>query len=145
QRRNRPGTVVLMVRLLAGLTDTRVVRTAAFDDLASAAAFIVPRAEVLVVQGEPGVGKTVLTDDFAEHATLPVTTIDLPPRQSSRDIVRALHQAIVVGDDDGLLPERDLQDDLIIALTEPRIVIVRNVQRLSTEAAGQIEWLHSHR
>lgn len=134
-----------MTTLLSGLGDARLVRTPAFDDLDNAAEFVVPRAEILIIEGDGGVGKTVLTDDFSTRQTLPVSIIELPPRQSSRDIVRWIHEAVCTGTDSEELTERDIQDDLTQVLSKPRIVIVRNAHRLSIEAAGQLEWLHSHR
>ncbi len=132
-----------MADLHQDLEEARVVRTKAFDRLDEAGEFVVPRAEILVVDGDPGVGKTTLTDDWANRQTMPVTTVSLPPKQSSRDIVRMLHAAVMAGTEADDLPERDLQDDLTRLLGTPRVVVVRNAHRLSTEAAGQLEWLHS--
>jgi len=134
-----------MTTLLAGLGDARLVRTPAFDDLAAAADFVVPRSEILVIEGDGGVGKTVLTDEFASRQTLPVSIVELPPRQSSRDMVRWIHAAVSADNDSDELTERDIQDDLTRILSAPRIVIIRNAHRFSIEAAGQVEWLHSHR
>lgn len=134
-----------MTTLLSGLSDARLVRTPAFDDLDRAADFVIARSEILVVEGDSGVGKTVLTEDFSTRQALPVSVIELPPRQSSRDMVRWIHEAVSCGNDSDALTERDIQDDLTRILSVPRIVIIRNAHRLSIEAAGQIEWLHSHR
>ncbi len=134
-----------MTILLPGLGEAYLVRTPAFDDLDTAAEFVVPRSEILVLEGDGGVGKTVLTNDFSTRQTLPVSIVELPPRQSSRDIVRWIHEAVCTDSDSDELTERDLQDDLKRLLSDPQIIIVRNAHRLSIEAAGQIEWLHSQR
>ncbi|MEY2711038.1 MAG: hypothetical protein RL487_821 [Actinomycetota bacterium] len=134
-----------MAPFLAGLEEAHLVRTPAFDELDNAADFVVARSEILVLDGDGGVGKTVLTDDFATRQAVPVSIIELPPRQTSREMVRWMHQAVCSETDSDELSERDIQDALLRMLTEPRIVIVRNAHRLSVEASGQLEWLHSHR
>lgn len=133
-----------MTTLLPGLDRARIVRTATFDQLDSLVDFVVPRHGIVVVDGQIGVGKTVVTDYLANDHPQPVAIVTLPPRQSSRDIVRWLHRTICDGDDSDELAERDIQDDLTERLREPHTIIIRNVQRLTTEAAGQLEWLHSH-
>lgn len=133
-----------MVAGMAGLESARVVRTPAFAELDDIGAFVVRHAEILSIDGDPGVGKTTLTTDWASRQSVPVTPISLPPKQSSRDIVRLLHAAIAADTDMAGLSERDLQDDLVALLESPRVFVIRNVQRLSAEAAGQLEWLHSH-
>lgn len=133
-----------MSPLLAGLDEVTVVRTPVFDRLEEIADFVVPRTEVLVVDGDHGVGKTVLVDDVVSRHPLPATVVRLPPRQSSRDVVRSLHREIASGSDTDELTERDLQDDLVRLLAEPQIIVVRDAHRLSTEGAGQLEWLHIH-
>jgi len=38
---------------------------------------------------------------------------------------------------------RDLQDDLVSMLvSQPRVIVVSNAERLSREAAGHLQWLH---
>jgi hypothetical protein len=133
-----------MVTLLNGLEGARVARTPAFDQLDEAGAFALPLRELIVVHGEHWAGKTVLTDTFLSRQSLPHTILELPPKPSSKDIVRWLHRSICGNDEARQLSERDLQDDLVIALAEPRIITVRHVQRLTAEATGQLEWLHSH-
>lgn len=65
----------------------------------------------------------------------------LPPRQTSRDVVRWLHRDLISRDE---LTERDLQDDLTHVLAEtPRILIVEHAHRLTKDAAGQLQWLHA--
>lgn len=134
-----------MAALLTGLDEAQVVRTPVFEKLDDTDGFVIPRHEILVIDGDHGVGKTTLTEDFASRQTLPVHTVELGPKQSSRDMVRVLHAATTTGDETDDLPERDLQDDLLQVLAGPRIVIVRNAQRLGGEGAAQLEWLHSHR
>lgn len=133
-----------MTTHLPGVEGARIVRTRSFDELDELAEFALPRHGIIVVDGLLGVGKTVLTDHFVNDHPQPVAVIALPPRQSSRDIVRWLHRTVCDGDDSDELPERDIPDDLVDRLHHPHTVVVRNIQRLTTEAAGQIEWLHSH-
>lgn len=133
-----------MGTFLAGLEDAKLVRTLAFAEFQEAADFVIPRNEILVLDGDVGVGKRVLAADFLSRQALPTTTFTLPPTQSSKDIVRWLHKAICTGDEAEALSERDIQDDLIEALSVQRILLVQNVERMGKEAAGQLEWLHSH-
>lgn len=123
----------------------RIVRTPAFDRLDEHITFALARHGIVTVHGSLGVGKTVLTEHLAADHPQPIATVILPPRQSSRDLVRWLHRALCEGDDSDDLVERDLQDDLVERLDRPHTVIVRDAQRLTSEAAGQLEWLHSHR
>jgi hypothetical protein len=119
----------------------RIVPTPAFAAIADAAALVVPDNGIAVVYGEHGVGKRTALTAYLQRQPLPVVRLAMPPDQSSRDIVRWLHAAVIVDDD---LPERDLQDDLSSALAaEPRIVVIEHADRLSAKAAGQLQWLHA--
>jgi DNA transposition AAA+ family ATPase len=127
---------------LSGLDEVAIVKTRAFDSLDKPTAFTIRHNDVMVVSGPLGVGKqTAVRSVLAEHS-LPVTWLrPPPPRQTQQDLVRCLH-AGVVGNDD--LPERKLQDDLIDALRgDQRVVVVEDADRLTAEAAGQLEFLHA--
>ncbi|MDA8063874.1 MAG: ATP-binding protein [Actinomycetota bacterium] len=125
------------------LDGARIVRTSAFDELDDVGAFVVAHSEVLVVDGDHGVGKRTLISDWAGRQTVPVASVSLPPRQSSRDIARLIHAAVTRDAESDEMTERDLQDDLVTLLSSPGILVIRNAHRLSGEAAGQLEWLHS--
>lgn len=127
-----------MAALVGG---ANLVRTAVFGRIEAAAALVVPQHEILVVHGEHGTGKHTAVTAYLEAQPLPVVELEMPPRQSSKDIVRWMHTAVVA---DAELPERDLQDDLVEALAaEDRIVLIRYAHRLCAEAAGQLQWLHN--
>jgi tRNA A37 threonylcarbamoyladenosine biosynthesis protein TsaE len=132
-----------MAALLTRLDGARLVKTAAFAELDDLGAFVVDHNEILVVDGDHGVGKTTLVDDWARRQSVPASTIVLPPKQSSRDIVRMAHTALTSGNEADELTERDIQDDLASLLAEPGILVIRNAHRLSAEAAGQLECLHT--
>jgi DNA transposition AAA+ family ATPase len=126
--------------MLAGLEETAVVRTPAFDQIRSAADFVVPRHEMALIYGDHGVGKRTALADYLDNQPLPVTELDLPPTPTSKLVAQRLHSAVLGADEE--LPERIMQDDLIEALSErPRIVVVHRVHRLTAEAAGQLEYL----
>jgi hypothetical protein len=128
---------------ISSIAGARIARVPATAAITRAAQLVIPSHEIAVISGEHGTGKsTALTAALADHAE-PVITLVLPPRQSSRDIVRWLHTLVITSDD---LPERDLQDDLAEALAEtPRIVVIEHAHRLSKEAAGQLQYLHARR
>ena len=130
-----------MTTRLPGTDEAKLVRTPALSRIEAAAALVVPHHEILVVHGEHGTGKNTAVDTYLAGQPHPVIDLELQPRQSSKDIVRWLHDRVVAAD---VLPERDLQDDLVEALAaEQRIVVVRHAHRLSAEAAGQLQWLHA--
>jgi len=117
-----------------------IVRTPAFDRVATAARLTIATGQTAVVSGLPGVGKRTATVAVLSDAGLPVHDVDLEPGMSSKDMVRRLHHRVVGHDD---VSERELQDDLVEALAAaPQIVLVRHADRLTREAAGQLHWLH---
>jgi hypothetical protein len=125
---------------LAGTEEVQLVSTPAVVNVSRAAEFVVPRHEVLVVHGAYGTGKATAVHAYLDHQPLPVTWLDMLPNQSARDLVRRLHDQVLNPE---ILSERDRQDDLVEALRQDRIVVVRHAHRLSSEAAGMLQWLHA--
>ncbi|RYP86866.1 hypothetical protein EKO23_07790 [Nocardioides guangzhouensis] len=102
--------------------------------------FVVPRGEAMVVYGALGTGRYTAVRSYLETQPLPWHLIDLPPNQNATKINTWLYRETITAD---VLPLRDMQDDLVEALAEqPRIVVVRHAERLTAEAAGQLQWLH---
>lgn len=127
--------------MLCGTEEVRLVPTPAVKKIHEAAEFVVPLHEVLVVHGENGTGKSTAVQSYLDRQPLPVTWLDMQPRQSARDLLRRLHGQVINPE---ILAERDLQDDLIEALREQeRIVVIRHAHRLTGEAAGMLQWLHA--
>lgn len=120
-----------------------IVRTSAFARVEGAIERVLECHGILVVDGKHGVGKSTLVDDLVGRHAQPVPVIALPPRQSSRDFARALHAALALEDTDELT-EHQLQDELVEILRASQLVVVRNVERMTKEAAGQLQWLHEH-
>jgi hypothetical protein len=126
---------------IATIAGARLARVPATAAIAHASDLVIPAHEIAVITGEHGTGKTTALARVLADRPEPVTTLTLPPRQTSRDIVRWLHDAVITSDD---LPERDLQDDLAEALAvRARIVVIEHAHRLSKEAAGQLQYLHA--
>jgi hypothetical protein len=126
---------------LAGLDEARVVRTPAFQQIEDTAALVVPRHEIAVVHGPHSTGKRTALRAYLAGQPLPVARVRLAGNESGRKLLQLLHDQVISPDSD--LPERDLQDDLVEALSaRPRIVVVEHTERLTAEAAGQLEWLH---
>ncbi|MGB3763761.1 MAG: AAA family ATPase [Ornithinimicrobium sp.] len=116
--------------------------TPAVRDVALTADFVLPRREVMVVHGALGTGRTTAVTAHLQSQQVPWHRIDLPPNQNAIKINTWLYRQIATKAD---LPLRDLQDDLVEALAEEdRIVVVRHAERLTAEAAGQLQWLHAH-
>lgn len=119
----------------------RLIRTPAFNDIADAADLVVPDFETAVIHGRAGTGKYTAAVTVLGERAEPLIEVDLEPGMSSKDLARRLYRAVVGHDD---ISERDLQDDLVRALAaQPRIVLVRRADRLTREAAGQLQWLHA--
>jgi hypothetical protein len=126
---------------LAGLDEARVVRTPAFQQIEDTAALVVPRHEIAVVHGPHSTGKRTALRAYLAGQPLPVARVRLAGNESGRKLLQLLHDQVISPDSD--LPERDLQDDLVEALSaRARIVVVEHTERLTAEAAGQLEWLH---
>lgn len=130
---------------LAGL-DTgaapRVQPTPGTREVARVAGYVVPRGEVMLVHGALGTGRTTAVTNYLSSQRLPWHQIDLPPNPNAIKINSWLYRQIATKVD---LPLRDLQDDLVEALSEQdRIVVIRHAERLTKEAAGQLQWLHAH-
>ncbi len=125
---------------LAGLDEARTVRTPAFQRVADTAALVVPRHEIALVHGPHSTGKRTALRSWLAGQDLPVARVTLAGTESGRKLLQLLHDQVIAPDD---LPERDLQDDLVEALAaQPRIVVIEHTERLTAEAAGQLEWLH---
>jgi hypothetical protein len=125
---------------LAGLDEARIVRTPAFQRIQDSAALVVPRHEIALIHGPHSTGKRTALHSWLTGQELPVVRVTLAGTESGRKLLQLLHDQVVSPDD---LPERDLQDDLVEALTAlPRIVVIEHTERLTAEAAGQLEWLH---
>jgi len=125
---------------LAGLDEARIVRTPATQRIEDMAALVVPRHEIALVHGPHGTGKRTALNSWLAGQRLPVARVTLAGNESGRKLLSQLHDQVIAPDD---LPERDLQDDLVEALAaQPRIVVVEHTERLTAEAAGQLEWLH---
>ncbi|MCD4532507.1 hypothetical protein LRP67_00175 [Nocardioides sp. cx-169] len=127
-------------------TDTgpapRVQATPSVRDVALTADFVVPRREVMLVHGALGTGRTTAVTAHLKSQPMPWHQVDLPPSQNAIKINTWLYRQVATKVD---LPLRDLQDDLVEALSEQdRIVVVRHAERLTNEAAGQLQWLHAH-
>lgn len=125
---------------LVGLDEARIVRTPATQRIEDMAALVVPRHEIALIYGPHGTGKRTALNSWLAGQDLPVARVTLAGNESGRKLLSQLHDQVIAPDD---LPERDLQDDLVEALADqPRIVVIEHTERLTAEAAGQLEWLH---
>ncbi|WP_435771373.1 AAA family ATPase [Nocardioides sp. SYSU DS0651] len=116
--------------------------TPALTEVRHTAEYVIPRNEVMLVHGAIGTGRSTAVSAYLATQRLASHQIDLPPSQNAIKINTWLYRQLAPNAD---LPLRDLQDDLIEALGEQdRIIVIRNVERLTSEAAGQLQWLHAH-
>lgn len=121
---------------------TNVVTLPAVHNIKPAVHLAAAYGQTVVVHGGHGTGKYTAVKMALATMNLPTIEFDLEPGMSSKAVVRRLHGALVGHDD---VTERDLQDDVIEALAAaPRALIVRHADRLTREAAGQLNWLHQH-
>lgn len=121
---------------------TNIVAPPAVRDIAPAVDLAAAYGQTVVVHGGHGTGKYTAVKMALDVMGMPAFEFDLEPGMSSKAVVRRLHNALVGHDD---VAERDLQDDVTEALAAaPRAVIVRHADRLTREAAGQLNWLHQH-
>lgn len=128
----------------AGTGDTtpRTLRTPATAEVHNTASYVIPRQEAMLVHGALGTGRFTAVATYLRSQARPWCQIDLPPNQNAIKINTWLYRKIAADAD---LPLRDLQDDLVEALAEQdRIIVVRHAERLTNEAAGQVQWLHAH-
>lgn len=131
---------------MAATSDSlRIVPTPHHDRLEILSPTLIDRAEILVLDGDHGTGKTTATTAWASGLTVPVHVLDLAPKLTCQQLVRHLHHAVHSNVDKEDLPEREYQDDLVDTLASPRVVVIRNIHRLTSETAAQIEWLYSQR
>lgn len=122
-----------------------IVATPATEIVQQSLRFVIEDAGIALVHGAVGIGKRTAVDLALRDEPLAVTKIDLPVSYTAKELVRWLHGLISAPNDLDDLPIRDLQDDLVQMLnTHPRVVVVRNVERLSREAAAHLQWLHDH-
>ncbi|WP_141014464.1 AAA family ATPase [Nocardioides sambongensis] len=119
----------------------RLVATPAVKDVRQTAGYVIPRAEGMLVHGPIGTGRSTAVKAYLQEQALPWHWLDLSPGLSAKQLdTRLLRQ---VATDDVDLPQRDVQDDLVDALAaQPRILVIRHAERLTTEAAGELQWLH---
>lgn len=120
-----------------------IVATPATGAVEQALRFVIDDAGIALIHGPVGTGKCTAVNMALRREELPITEIDLPVSYTAKEVVRWLHDAIAVTNDLNELPIRDLQDDLVEMLNaNPRVVAVRNAERLSREAAAHLQWLH---
>lgn len=121
----------------------RLADTSARHVIGDAVNYVLPSGQIGLITGPVGVGKsTSLRSALEVYPTNPAW-LSIPPAYSPRDLVGWLHSR-VMGPDLTDLPQRDLQDDLINELSSnPRPIVITHAERLTKEAAGQLEWLHS--
>jgi len=121
----------------------RLAETSTLHVIEDAVSYVVSSGHIGLISGPVGVGKS--TSLRAALRTCPVSPVwlPIPPAYSPRDLVGWLHSRVVGPDLSGLY-QRDLQDDLVTELTaNPRPIVIANAERLTKEAAGQLEWIHS--
>lgn len=123
--------------------EIRIVGTPTTRAVDQSMRFVIHNAGIGLIHGLVGIGKSTAVDLALEDEALPITSIDLPVSYTAKEVVRWLYDAISATDDLGELPIRDLQDDLVQMLNaHPRVVVVRNAERLSREVAAHLQWLH---
>lgn len=122
--------------------DTNVVELPPVRRIAAALQLAATYGQSVVVHGPHGTGKYTSVKMALSRTAFDVVDVDLEPAMSSKMVVRRLHTALVGHDD---VSERDLQDDVVEALTDaPRVVVIRHADRLTREAAAQLNWLHQN-
>ena len=129
-----------MVSIL-DIPGARTAVTPATRRLGESVDFVLPGGLVGCVVGATGVGKSTALRTALEQRGIATTWVDLPAAYSPKDLVQWIYTD-VVGDPEEFT-QRDLQDDLTIELAgSTRMVVIGNAERLTKEAAGQLEWLH---
>lgn len=128
--------------MLNGLeNEAATVRTAVFDKIADRLQIATSVSGTLLVTGEHGSGKRFAVLTCVAEQRLPDHHVIVPVSASSKDMVRAMYEA-VTGEDD-VFALRDMQDALVESLAEqPRIVVIDGVDQLTAQAAAQLNYLH---
>lgn len=121
----------------ARLSPTPVTRR-----LGESADYVVPHGQIACVSGMVGVGKSTALRAVLEKRGAATSWVDLPSVYTPKSLIERIYLDVVGDPED--FPQRDLQDDLIAELTSSgRVVVIGNAERLTKEAAGQLEWLHA--
>jgi hypothetical protein len=137
---NLHDTIPAAATVAFGDQGRRPAATPAVHAVRQTAEYVVPRAEAMIVYGPLGTGRSTAVRAYLENQPLPWHLIDLPLSQNATRINTWLYRATVAHDD---LPLRDMQDDLVDVLAQsPRVIVVRHAERLTAEAAGQLQWFH---
>jgi len=120
----------------------RLAVTPATRRVGESADYVVPSSQVGCITGASGVGKSTALRQALDLRGTPSTWIDLPPVYTPKELIQWIYLDVVGDPED--FPQRDLQDDLVVELAgSGRVVAIRHAERLTREAAGQLEWLHS--
>lgn len=120
----------------------RLCMTPATRRLQESASYVVPNGLIACVTGQVGVGKSTALRAALQLQDTHLTWVDLPAVYSPKELIQLMYLDIVGDPED--FPQRDLQDDLLAELaTGGKTIAIANAERLTKEAAGQLEWLHS--
>lgn len=127
---------------LEDVAGARLARTPATRRIGESSDYVVPASQVGCITGPVGVGKSTALRAVLDRRGTRTTWVDLPAVYSPKDLIEQLYVGVVGDPED--FPQRDLQDDLTIELAASnQVVVIGNAERLTKEAAGQLEWLHS--
>lgn len=120
----------------------RLAVTTATRRVGQSADYVVPSCQAGCITGPSGVGKATALRQALDLRATPTTWVNLPPVYTPKELIQWIYLDVVGDPED--FPQRDLQDDLIVELAgSGRVVAIGNAERLTREAAGQLEWLHS--
>lgn len=127
---------------LDDLPGARLAVTPAVRRIGESVDYVVSSAAVGCITGPKGTGKSTALQAVLDRRSLPTSWVELPATYSVKQLIQWIYLD-VLGDPEEF-PQRDLQDDLIEELTgSGRTVVVAHAERLTKEAAGQLEWLHA--
>lgn len=129
-----------MVNIL-DVPGARIAVTPATRRIGESVDFVVPSSQIGCITGAAGVGKSTALRTVLDHRGTPTSWVDLPPVYTPKELIQWVYLDVVGDPED--FPQRDLQDDLIVELADSaRVVVIGHAERLTKEAAGQLEWLH---
>jgi type II secretory pathway predicted ATPase ExeA len=140
--RNRP--ITHPPRHFQNLPGTRTIKTEEFCLVARAINDAQEHAAMIAIVGDAGLGKSFAVDHaLTEKARLPVARLEFPPRSSMRYLAqRILKEITGIAETGGrfVLTENVLE----VLAEEPRILLVREAQRLGGELIEYLRMLHDH-
>jgi len=128
---------------LAGLDDVGIVRTRHLRMTEKVLESAVTHGEIILVYGDPGLGKTLSVAHLVEAHEVPHLWVQVAPKPSPKEVVVQLLKGI-----EGKFPSRgetlyEMSDRLIELLDDqPRIVVLDEAQNFTKVGIDQLRYIY---